>query len=72
MALLEYFAIRHGIRSDVMIWDMDISRAIQLMFCDSIKNGAVMRYTNAVESESTNQKLEQLERNLKQWQSEQQ
>ena len=51
MALLEYFAIRHGIRSDVMIWDMDTSRAIQLMFCDSIKNGAVMRYTNAVESE---------------------
>lgn len=68
---MEYFALRHGIPLDVILWDMDCSRVLQLLYCESIKNGHTLNYAIAVEDEKTNKKLEQLERNLEQWLSEQ-
>lgn len=72
MAIIEYFAIRHNLPAEKLIWETDVSRVMQLIFCESSKNGNILRYTNSIESESTNRKLEQLERNLTEWQSEQQ
>jgi len=54
-----------------VFWDYDVARVMQLLYCEALKNGAVMRYAKAVESTETNRKLEQLERNLEQWQSKQ-
>lgn len=44
---------------------------MQILYCEALKNGATLFYSKAVESEETTRKLQQLERNLEQWQSEQ-
>jgi len=64
--------MRHNVDAQKLIWEMDMARVMQLIYCDATNRGAVMRYANAIESESTNRKLEELERNLEQWQSEHQ
>lgn len=69
---MEYFSLRHGKSSDWILWDLDFARAMQLMYCESIKNGNTMHYSLIVEDKKTNDKLDQLERNLEQWLSEQQ
>jgi hypothetical protein len=51
---------------------MDFVRVLQLLYCESIKNGHTLRYLVTVEDKKTNDKLDQLERNLEQWLSAQQ
>jgi hypothetical protein len=69
---LEYFALRHGIQIETILWEMDCARVLQLLYCESIKNGHTLRYSVTVEDKKTNDKLDQLERNLEQWLSAQQ
>jgi hypothetical protein len=70
IAQIEFFAIRHGLKLDHLLWDMESARLMQLLYCEPISRGATMRYAAAIEDQHTNKKLEQLERNLEQWQSE--
>jgi hypothetical protein len=70
--MLEYFAIRHGLKLEHVLWEMDAARIMQLLYCESVKNGHQLRYAMAVEDSKTNKQFEQLERNLIEWQSEHQ
>jgi hypothetical protein len=49
---------------------MDAARIMQLLYCESVKNGNQLSYAMAVEDKKTTATFEQLERNLLQWQSE--
>jgi|LakMenEpi03Aug12_release.lakeMendotaPanAssembly.Ray.scaffolds.fasta_scaffold4009583_1 hypothetical protein len=70
--MIEFFGLRHGINSNLLIWDTELARTIQIIYAESVRNGAMMRYKEAVESDETNKKFEQLESQFDAWLSEQQ
>jgi hypothetical protein len=70
--MIEFFGLRHGINSNLLIWDTELARTIQIIYAESVRNGAMMRYKEAVESDETNKKFEQLEAKFDAWLLEQQ
>lgn len=48
-----------------------MARLMQILFCESVKNGALLKYTNSIDCQKINDQQKTLENNIDLWLSEQ-